>query len=227
MLKILIIEDEIYISRFLELELKHEGFEVTVANDGLEGYTKAKEGQFDLILLDIMLPTMNGMEICQKIRETSEVPIIMVTAKEDITDKVAGLDLGADDYITKPFAIEELLARIRATLRHKKSAKSQPAAKEIKVQNLTLNPISFEVLLNNQKITLTKKEFLLLKTLMENKNIVLSREQLGELIWKEKYSGDSNVVDVFIRYLRNKLEVAGGKKIITTIRGIGYVIRED
>lgn len=227
MFTILVVEDEIYLSRFLELELQHEGYEVTVANDGLVGYTLAKEKKFDLILLDLMLPSMNGLEICQKLRETSDLPIIILTAKEDINDKVTGLDLGANDYITKPFAIEELLARIRATLRDQKKIKNQQNKKELKVCGITLNPNTFQVFLKDQKVSLTKKEFLLLQTLMENKNIALSREQLGEQIWKDKYKGESNIVDVFIRYIRNKLEAAGGKDIITTIRGIGYVIRED
>lgn len=224
--QILIVEDEVYLSRFIEMELQHEGYTVTIANDGQDGYNKALENDFDLILLDIMLPGMNGLEFCRKLRQRSETPIIMLTAKDEIMDKVTGLDIGANDYITKPFAIEEVLARIRAVIRSGKN-KEQDQQTELSIQDLRLNPTTFQVYRGNREIKLTKKEFLLLKTLMENKNVVMTREKLLRDVWNESFHEDSNVVDVFIRYLRNKIEEKGSTKMISTIRGVGYVIRED
>lgn len=227
MANILVVEDEANLSRFIELELIHEGYTVTVINDGAEAYNIATEKRFDLILLDLMLPGMNGLEFCRRIRSRSMVPIIMISAKDDLMDKVSGLDTGANDYITKPFAIEELLARVRSLLRSSKAASRQMASNELTINGLTVNSATYQASYNDNYISLTKKEFLLLRHMMENKNIVLSRERLVKEVWKENVHDDSNVVDVFIRYLRNKLRATGCPDMITTVRGIGYVIRED
>ena len=222
--KILIIEDEKQMSMFIEMELTHEGYDVYIKNDGKEGLKEAENGDYNLILLDIMLPGLNGIEICRRLRQTSKVPIIMLTAKGEITDRVIGLDMGANDYITKPFAIEELLARIRAI---KRNGISETNLQQIKVYDLTMNDLIHEVTRNGKIIELTKKEYDLLNILLNNKNIVLSRELLIERIWGYDFDGDSNVVDVFIRYLRGKIDDDFENKIITTIRGVGYVIKGD
>ena len=222
--KILIIEDEIQMAMFIEMELTHEGYNVSIEHDGRKGLKKAENGDYNLILLDIMLPGLNGMEICRRLRQTSKVPIIMLTAKGEITDRVMGLDMGANDYITKPFAIEELLARIRA-IRRNDIPKTSPS--QIKVADIIMNNLTHQVTRNGKIIELTKKEYDLLEILLSNKNIVLTRELLIERIWGYDFDGDSNVVDVFIRYLRSKIDDDFESKIITTIRGVGYVIKGD
>ena len=219
--KILIIEDELKIARFLELELGYEGYVVAQVHDGREGLQKILEESFDLILLDIMLPSMNGIEVLRKVRQTLKVPIIMLTAKDEIMDKVMGLDMGADDYITKPFAIEELLARIRVAL--KKNANS----KILKIDNLKIDLEKYTVSFSDQPIDLTKREFDLLKYLLENKNIVLSREKLLEKVWGYDYAGETNVVDVYISYLRTKIDDKFNKKLIYTVRGVGYLLKDE
>jgi two-component system, OmpR family, response regulator ArlR len=220
--KILIIEDEKQMAIFLQMELNHEGYLVDVEDDSREGFNRIESSNYDLILLDIMLPGLNGMEICRRVRQFSNVPIIMLTAKGDITDRVMGLDIGADDYITKPFAIEELLARIRV-IRRRNNTKNI----ELKVDNLTMNNETHQVVRAGRIIELTKKEYDLLEMLLSNKNIVLKREQLIERIWGYDYMGDTNVVDVFIRYLRSKIDDGFENKLITTVRGVGYVIKGD
>ena len=219
--KILIVEDELKIARFLELELGYEGYVVDQVHDGREGLQKILEESFDLILLDIMLPSMNGIEVLRKVRQTLKVPIIMLTAKDEIMDKVMGLDMGADDYITKPFAIEELLARIRVAL--KKNANS----KILKIDNLKIDLEKYTVSFSDQPIDLTKREFDLLKYLLENKNIVLSREKLLEKVWGYDYAGETNVVDVYISYLRTKIDDKFNKKLIYTVRGVGYLLKDE
>lgn len=223
--KILIIEDEVKIARFLELELSHEGYAVDQAHDGKAGLQKALDNEYDLIVLDIMLPGMNGIEVLRKIRQGSDIPIIMLTAKDEIMDKVIGLDMGADDYITKPFAIEELLARIRTAL--KRRITRNVAAKILNSNDLRLDLEKYSVTLANEPIELTKREFDLLKYLLENKNIVLTRERLLEMVWGFDYIGDTNVVDVYIRYLRSKIDEKYSRKIIHTIRGVGYTIKDE
>ncbi len=227
MASILVVEDEANLSRFIELELQHEGYSVTIANDGTNGYELAQKNHYDLILLDVMLPGKNGFEFCTDLRKTSNIPIIMLTARDEMADKIAGLDYGANDYITKPFAIEELLARIRSTLRSSQTKTSRTTSQIISVNGLSLDPVSFLAKNGDQVINLTKKEFLLLKSLMQNKNNVQSREQLLKAISSDNQHDDSNIIDVFIRYLRNKLESNGLPKFITTVRGIGYVVREN
>lgn len=222
---ILIVEDEKQIVRFLELELKHEGYMIDTAFDGREGLKKAEENKYDLILLDIMLPGLNGMEVCRRIRQFSNIPVIMLTAKDDVTDKVMGLDIGADDYITKPFAIEELLARIRAALRRKGEVVND--AENLQIGDLTMDLSKRHVSRSGKLIELTKREYDLLEYLMKNKDIVLTREQILEKVWGYDYTGDTNVVDVYIRYLRRKIDDNFETKLIRTIRGVGYMLKEN
>ncbi|MFL0194141.1 response regulator transcription factor [Clostridium sp. WILCCON 0269] len=220
--KILIIEDEKQMAMFIEMELNHEGYTVDKVYNGKEGLNMAEKCEYDLILLDVMLPGLDGIEVCKKIRQFSHVPIIMLTAKSDIPDKVIGLDSGANDYITKPFAIEELLARIRVIKRDKML---KNALDEIRVKDIVMNDKTHQVWRDDKEIELTKKEYDLLKMLLVNRNIVLTREKLIEKVWGYDYTGDTNVVDVFIRYLRSKIDDGFENKLITTIRGVGYVIK--
>jgi Response regulators consisting of a CheY-like receiver domain and a winged-helix DNA-binding domain len=225
MAKILIVEDESKIARFLELELKHEGYEIELAGDGRLGLEKALKDNVDLIVLDIMLPGLSGIEVCRRVRLESQVPIIMLTAKDDVTDKVAGLDTGADDYMTKPFAIEELLARIRVALNRKKQM-MQPQGDILKIGELTLKVKSHMAYYREDELVLTKKEYELLEYLMRNKNVALTREQLLNNVWDYEYFGDTNVVDVYIRYLRQKIDEKYGIHLISTVRGLGYIIKD-
>lgn len=226
MQKILIVEDEEKIARFVELELRHEGYAVEKTFDGRTGLELAERGGYDLILLDIMLPGINGIEILRRVRKNSDVPIIMLTARDEVMDKVSGLDMGADDYITKPFAIEELLARIRVTLR-KRNTSGEVKYDVLLCCGITLDSTRYKVTYNGVPIELTAKEFSLLQTLMQNKNIVMSRETLMERVWGYDYAGETNVVDVYIRYLRQKIDERFAVKIITTVRGVGYVIKDE
>ena len=223
--KILIVEDEEKLARFVELELAHEGYEVGKAFDGRTGLERAESGEFDLILLDIMLPGLSGLELLRRLRRTRQTPVIMVTARDQVMDKVTGLDMGADDYITKPFEIEELLARIRACLRKQSAQQARP--EEALVSGaLVLDPARYEVRYGETPVQLTQREFALLQTLMENRSIVLSREKLLDMVWGYDYVGETNVVDVYIRYLRAKIDDAFGVKLIHTVRGVGYVFRD-
>ncbi|ALU38026.1 response regulator transcription factor [Clostridium autoethanogenum] len=222
--RILLVEDEKQMSMFIQMELTHEGYKIDAAYDGREALEKVEDKEYDLILLDIMIPNLNGIEVCRRIRQFSHVPIIMLTAKSDIPDKVLGLDAGANDYLAKPFAIEELLARIRVYERDK-ALKNQ--TDQIKVKNIVMDNKTHQVLRNGKEIELTKTEYNLLKMLLINKNIVLTRDKLIEEVWGYDYSGDTNVVDVFIRYLRSKIDNECQDKLITTIRGVGYVIKDN
>jgi DNA-binding response OmpR family regulator len=223
--RILLVEDEEKLARMVEMELKYEGYEVEKALDGRRGLDLALSGGFDLVLLDIMLPQLSGMEVLRRLRRESQVPVIMLTARDSVVDKVAGLDSGADDYITKPFAIEELLARIRAALRNKngQSAQNVPLA----AGPLVMDVDKHQVLVRGQSVELTKKEFDLLHCLLENKGRVLTRETLLDAVWGFDFVGETNSVDVYIRFLRSKLDDAFGLKLIHTVRGVGYVIKED
>lgn len=218
--KILIIEDEVKIARFIQLELQHEGYIVEQANDGRVGLEKALKESYNLIILDVMLPSLNGMEVLRRLRQSSDTPVIMLTAKDEVTDKVMGLDIGAEDYMTKPFAIEELLARIRVVFKHKSS--SAIISNTITTGKLKLDIDKHTVTYDDNIIDLTKKEFDLLNYLMTNKNIALSRESILEKVWGYDYLGDTNVVDVYIRYLRSKIDDKFNEKFIHTIRGVGY-----
>ena len=222
--KILIVEDQKQMAMFIEMELTHEGYEVDTAYDGREGLKKVENNEYDLILLDIMIPSLNGIEVCRRIRQFSNVPIIMLTAKSEVPDKVLGLDVGANDYLTKPFAIEELLARTRVYTREKVFKNKLD---EIKVKDIVMNNITHEVWRAGKEIQLTNKEYNLLEILLINKNIVLTREKLIEEVWGYDYVGDTNLVDVFIRYLRSKIDDGFEDKLITTIRGVGYVIKDN
>ncbi len=224
--RILVIEDEVKIARFLELEFKYEGYSVEVSHDGREGYEKAASSNADLIVLDLMLPGLSGIEVCRRIRRQSDVPIIMLTAKDDVTDKVMGLDSGADDYVTKPFAIEELLARIRVALKRKDRGILNDK-NMLKSGKLILFKDEYRITFDGKEISLSKKEFELLKYLMENKGIVLSREKILDRVWGYDYYGDTNVTDVYIRYLRSKIDQQFKSQFIHTVRGVGYIFKDE
>ncbi|MBR4081405.1 MAG: response regulator transcription factor [Clostridia bacterium] len=223
MSRILIVEDEKKIARFLELELMHEGYEVEVANDGRTGLDKALTWKPDLMILDLMLPELSGIEVCRRLRHESDVPIIMLTAKDDVSDKVMGLDMGADDYMTKPFAIEELLARIRVGLKKRRISDAPAAASILTAGELSLDPSSYAVTWAGQPLNLTKKEFDLLNYLMSRKGKAVTRDELLTDVWGYDYMGDTNIVDVYIRYLRHKIDEPFGVKTIHTIRAVGYM----
>jgi two-component system response regulator ArlR len=225
--RILVIEDEEKLARFVELELEYEGYEVEKAFDGREGLVLAKARPFDLILLDIMLPGINGIEVLRRIRQFSEIPVILLTARDAVVDKVTGLDSGADDYITKPFAIEELLARIRTSLRKSKGSSAALQSSTTEVGLLKLDPESRECWVGDRVVELTKKEFDLLQCLVENKNIVMNREVLLNRVWGYDFGGGTNAIDVYIRYLRAKIDEPFDLKLIHTVRGVGYVIRDE
>jgi DNA-binding response OmpR family regulator len=225
--RILLVEDESKIARFLKLELEHEGYEVGVASDGRTAMEKWEEYDWDVLILDVMLPDLSGLEICRRVRAQSIVPILMLTARDTVPDRVSGLDAGADDYITKPFIIEELLARLRAIERRQGWRGSTCADAVLKVGPVTLHLDERKAFCRqNGEIKLTTREFDLLAMLMKNKNRVLTREMILDQVWGYSYAGDTHVVDVYIRYLRAKLEGAGIENLIETVRGVGYVIRE-
>ncbi len=224
--RILIVEDEVQLARLMELELDHEGYAVKVSHNGREALELLKEEEFDLVLLDIMLPEMDGIEVCGRLRKFSDIPVIMVTAKDAVPEKVEALDTGADDYITKPFAIEELLARIRALLRRKEREKREDN-NVLLIADLEIDTDKYKVKRADQEVELTKKEFDLLVYLVENQGIVLSREDILSNIWGYDYLGETNIVDVYIRYLRSKIDDPFEQKLIKTVLGVGYVIRDD
>ena len=219
MTNILIVEDEQNLARFLELELTHEGYKVDIEYDGEPGLEKALNNDFDLIILDLMLPNINGLEICRRVRQVQSTPIIIITAKSDTYDKVTGLDYGADDYIVKPFEIEELFARIRAVLRR------QPHKDIIDINGIRIDIDAFKVTVDGKQLDFTKTEYDLLYLLATNRNHVLQREQILNHVWGYNSEVETNVVDVYIRYLRNKLKSFNKEKVIETVRGVGYVIR--
>ncbi len=224
--KIMIVEDEKRIVRFLQMELEHEGFETESEENGRRAYERIVQEQYDLVLLDIMLPDMDGLEVCRRVREISDVPIIMLTAKDDIEDKVSGLDIGADDYITKPFAIQELLARVRAAIRiHKANEMGNRDERVLAVKDLVLYPGRYEVRVKGELVELTKKEYSLLEYMLRNKPNVLTRDQILQEVWGYDYVGDTNVVDVYIRYLRAKIDERFDDKYIYTVRGVGYAVK--
>ena len=230
--RILVVEDEEKLARFVELELQHEGYEVTKSGNGREALELALAGEFDLILLDIMLPGLNGLEVLRRLLKEKQVPVILLTARDAVMDKVSGLDAGAVDYITKPFAIEELLARIRVALKlHASSGRPQAAEEEqegvLRWGRLTLDDARHQVRYNGQEISLTGREFLMLKTLLENQDIVLSRDTLLNRVCGYDFVGETNIVDVYIRYLRSKIDDVFGVKMIQTVRGVGYVIKSE
>ena len=224
--KVHLIEDEEKLARMVELELQYEGYQVEKALDGRTGLERALSGTFDLILLDIMLPALSGMEVLRRVRRESHVPVIMLTARDTVVDKVSGLDMGADDYITKPFAIEELLARIRAALRKHPAQAVAEERQLLRAKGLSMDPERHEVTVDGQHVELTRREFDLLRYLLENKEKVISRESLLDNVWGFDFVGETNAVDVYIRFLRSKIDERFGMKLIHTVRGVGYVIRE-
>ena len=223
--KILVVEDESKLARFIELELKHEGYDVVLAENGRIGIEKYYEEEPDVILLDLMLPELNGIEVCRRIRKESSVPIIMLTAKGETMDKIAGLDSGADDYVTKPFAIEELFARIRVALRRRSG--HSDSGNILAVEDLKIDTAMRKVTYKDNEVELTKREYELLTYLVKNKNIVISREQILNQVWGYDYIGETNVVDVYVRYLRTKIDDKFDVKIIHTIRGVGYFVKDE
>ena len=236
---ILVVEDEEKLARFVELELRHEGYEVMKCGNGRDALDIAEKGGFDLILLDIMLPGLNGLEVLRRLRTSSDVPVILLTARDAVMDKVSGLDAGASDYITKPFAIEELLARIRVVLRNaeKEITSSAPSSEPEKNgkqadgsyrwNQLTLDMPRREVRYNGQLIDLTNREFLMLETLLSNMDIVLPRDTLLERVCVYDYLGETNIVDVYIRHIRAKIDEVFDVRMIQTVRGVGYVIKSE
>ena len=227
--KILIIEDEYNIARFLQLELEHEGYEVGISHDGREGLDKACSDYFDLLILDVMLPSLNGVEVLRRLRQKSDMPVVMLTAKDEMNDKISGLDIGADDYMTKPFAIEELLARIRVIFKRMDNYKASKPQNDsiLRIKGVNLDIDRYTVTYKEKNIDLTKREFELLKYMMQNKNLVITREMILAKVWGYEYMGDTNVVDVYIRYLRSKIDDQFGIKLIHTIRGVGYQIKDE
>lgn len=227
MSRILIIEDEDNLSNFVSLELQHEGYETKVCENGREGLDTALNEDWDAILLDLMLPELNGLEVCRRLRQSKSTPIIMMTARDSVIDRVSGLDHGADDYVVKPFAIEELLARLRAVLRRVDFENDNGTTKQTTVtyRDLTIEKENRVVRRGDEIIELTKREYELLLTLMENINVVLARDVLLKKVWGYESQIETNVVDVYIRYLRNKIDRPGEYSYIQTVRGTGYVMR--
>ena len=221
---ILLVEDEEKLARFVELELVHEGYTVEKSGNGRQALDMALQNNYDLILLDIMLPGLNGLEVLRRLLREKEVPVILLTARDAVMDKVSGLDAGAVDYITKPFAIEELLA---STAGKNGYGSSEDEEGVCRWHDLVLDDRRHRVLYAGHEITLTNREFLMLKTLLENQDIVLSRETLLNKVCGYDYVGETNVVDVYIRYLRSKIDDAFGVKMIRTVRGVGYVIKSE
>lgn len=220
MYKILVIEDEENIASFINMELSYEGYKVDICIDGKEGLNKGIDEDYDLIILDLMLPTLNGLEVCRRLRKLKDTPIIMLTARDSVMDKVSGLQMGADDYLAKPFAIEELLARIESVLR--RVSKKDSNVNILKFKDINIDIEARIVKYLNEEINLTTKEYELLLQLVKNQNKVLTRDYLLEHVWGYDYDAETNVVDVYIRHLRSKLK---DSDCIHTVRGVGYVIR--
>ncbi|EFO80817.1 response regulator receiver [Oscillochloris trichoides DG-6] len=222
--RILIIEDELEIANYLRRGLILEGFQVSVAHDGPQGLEFAREAAHDLVVLDLMLPGIDGIEVARRLRAASDVPIIILTARDSVPDRVTGLEAGADDYLVKPFAFAELLARIRVQLRRRQSAQQSDI---LRFANLTLDTAARELRIGDRRIDLTAKEYDLLDLFMRHPNQVLTREVIYDRVWGYDFGGESNIIEVYVRYLRQKLEAGGGSRVIQTVRGAGYILRED
>lgn len=221
-MRILVVDDDLHIRENLKRLLSYEGYSVALAADHREAFSQIEESPPDLVVLDLMLPGVDGLEICRRIRQTSDVPILMLTAKGTLSDKVDGLDSGADDYLVKPFLPDELMARIRALLRRR-----QPQNEVLKFGTLTLDPSAHQVFANDTPVDLSSKEFDLLELLMRHPRQVITRETFYDRIWGYDFSGESNILEVYIRYLRAKLEAVSSSRYIQTVRGVGYVLREE
>lgn len=221
---ILVIEDETNIAQFLERGLIYEGYRVEVAFDGQRGLAIARDTPPDLVILDWMLPGLDGLEVCRRLRAASEVPILMLTAKDGIPDRVTGLDAGADDYLVKPFSFDELLARVRALLR-----RSVPSSRPevLRFADLTLDTGTHRAIRSDRAIDLTAKEYELLELFMRNPRQVLTRDVIFDRVWGYDFGGESNIIEVYVRYLRQKTEIDNEQRLIHTVRGVGYVLRED
>ena len=220
---ILVIEDEQKIADFLRRGLTYEGFKIEVCLDGESGLKAARDTPPDLVILDWMLPGLDGLEVCRRLRAGGSVPILMLTAKDSVSDRVKGLDSGADDYVVKPFAFEELIARVRALLRRSHTAEDTI----LRFADLTLNVSTREVTRGTHKVELTTKEFDLLHFFMRHPRQVMTREMLYDRIWGYDFGGESNILEVYIRYLRSKLEATNEPRLIQTVRGVGYALREE
>jgi two-component system response regulator MprA len=221
--RILVIEDEERIRQFLKRGLTYENYVVDTAIDGKDGLEKARDTPPDLVLLDIMLPGIDGFEVCRRLRAASDVPILMLTAKEAIEDRVAGLDAGADDYLVKPFSFDELLARVRALLR-----RAQPAQPQVfRFSDLELDTGTRQGRRGGETFDLTAKEYELLELFMRNPRQVLTRDVIFDRVWGYDFGGGSNIIEVYVRYLRQKTEGEDLARLIHTVRGVGYVLRES
>ena len=220
MKSILLVEDESSISDFIKGELEYEGYKVCVKDDGRLGLEEALKNEYDLVILDVMLPSMNGFEICRRLKKEKNTTVIMLSAKDSVMDKVNGLQIGADDYIPKPFAIEELLARIEVVFRRENNLNNSI----VRFKDITININSRTVKKNNNEINLTNKEYELLMVLIDNKNKVVTREELLEKIWGYNYDPETNVIDVYVRYLRTKLSNENKEEYIQTVRSVGYIM---
>lgn len=223
-MRILVVDDDPQIRESLKRHLAYEGYQVSTAGDSRETFAQVSDSRPDLVVLDWMLPGMDGIEICRRLRQADDFPIIMLTAKGTLEDKVDGLDSGADDFLVKPFQPEELLARIRALLRRRAPASQSPV---IRFGLITLDASARQVWVSDKPVDLSSKEFDMLELLMRHANQVLTRDTFYDRIWGYDFSGESNILEVYIRYLRAKLEAAGSPKYIQTVRGVGYVFRED
>jgi len=224
--RILVIEDEQQIADLLRRGLLYEGYVVEITGDGETGLSAARDRPPDLVLLDLMLPGIDGLTVCKRLRSGSDVPILMLTAKDAVPDRVAGLDAGADDYVIKPFSFDELLARVRALLRRRQP--TDPAGQEVlRFADLRLNPATHEVYRGERRVELTAREFELLTFFAQHPRQVLTRDVLYDRIWGYDFGGESNIIEVYVRYLRAKLEDSGEPRLIQTVRGVGYALREE
>jgi two-component system response regulator MprA len=221
---VLIIEDEVEIANYLRRGLLLEGFQVTAVHTGPDGLAAAREAEHDLVVLDLMLPGIDGLEVARRLRSASDVPIIILTARDAVPDRVAGLEAGADDYLLKPFAFEELLARIRVQLRRRQTSQQNET---LRFANLTLDTDARELRVDDQRVDLTTKEYELLELFMRHPNQVLTREVIYDRVWGYDFGGESNIIEVYVRYLRQKLEAGDRARLIQTVRGAGYILRED
>ncbi|MEM7538060.1 MAG: response regulator transcription factor [Chloroflexota bacterium] len=225
--QILIVEDDRHIRDVLRRGLIFEGYDVVTAEDGESALHIARDNPPNAIILDLMLPGIDGFEVCRRLRKASDVPILILTARETVPDRVAGLDAGADDYLIKPFAFDELLARLRALFRRRTAAVSDAPTDVYQYANLTLNPKTHQVFREDQEIHLTAKEFDLLELFMRHPNQVLTRDQIFEHVWEYDFDGESNIIEVYVRYLRTKLETGNQARMIQTVRGVGYTLRRN
>ena len=224
---ILVVEDEVKIADFIRRGLIYEGYQAQVANDGPAALAAARDNPPDMVILDVMLPGLDGLEVCRRLRAASDVPILMLTARDAVRDRVAGLDAGADDYLVKPFDFDELLARIRALLRRRGGRAEAEGDEILRFTDLTLNPATRQAYRGDRLLELTAKEYDLLEMFMRHPRQVLTRDVIYDQLWGYDFGGESNIIEVYVRYLRSKMEASGEPRLIQTIRGVGYALRED